>query len=218
MLKACISLILAISIAPAASAEQGLTNDLQWRSVGPSIMGGRIDDLAVVESNPDIIYLAPASSGLGNRPTAARRGCRSSVTSARPRSEMSRWRRPTRTGVDIYRKDPAVIFATIEHKEGGLFKSEDRGKTWKKMNSFNPRPLYFSQIRIDPQDDTRIYVLGVSLYVSNAWSCRSTIIARTATRRTSMAATMAEPRGRRLGMGFPKARCGRSSKTLETRV
>ena len=31
----------------------------------------------------------------------------------------------------------------------------------------NPRPMYFSQVRIDPQNDSRIYVLGVQLHVSD---------------------------------------------------
>ena len=29
----------------------------------------------------------------------------------------------------------------------------------------NPRPMYFSQSRIDPNNDQRIYVLGVQLHI-----------------------------------------------------
>ena len=72
-----------------------------------------------------------------------------------------------RIGLDIYRKNPAVVYATVENKNGGVFRSDDRGRTWKKMNSVNPRPLYFSQIRVDPEDDRRVYLLGVSLYISD---------------------------------------------------
>ncbi len=39
-------------------------NKLEWRNIGPAIMGGRIDDFAVVESDPRIIYTATASGGL----------------------------------------------------------------------------------------------------------------------------------------------------------
>jgi hypothetical protein len=35
------------------------------------------------------------------------------------------------------------------------------------MSPLQPRPLYFSQIRVDPQDDRRIYMLGTSLFVSD---------------------------------------------------
>ncbi len=49
---------------------------------------------------------------------------------------------------------------------GGLFKSTDAGATWTRINSINPRPMYFSQIRVDPSDQTKLYVLGVSITVS----------------------------------------------------
>jgi len=42
---------------------------------------------------------------------------------------------------------------------GGVFTSKDGGLTWNRVNSLNPRPMYFSQIRVDPTDDS-IYVLG----------------------------------------------------------
>jgi len=71
-----------------------------------------------------------------------------------------------RIGIDIYRSNPNIVYAVIEHKEGGIFRSEDKGLTWKKMSSTNPRPMYYSKIRIDPNNDQRIWVLGASMYVS----------------------------------------------------
>jgi photosystem II stability/assembly factor-like uncharacterized protein len=50
---------------------------------------------------------------------------------------------------------------------GGIYKSFDGGETWKRVNSLNPRPMYFSVIRVDPQDDKIVWVLGVELYRSN---------------------------------------------------
>src|SRR5215510_15033310 len=38
--------------------------NLKWRDIGPAIMGGRIDDFAVVESDPDIVYVGAASGGV----------------------------------------------------------------------------------------------------------------------------------------------------------
>jgi photosystem II stability/assembly factor-like uncharacterized protein len=49
---------------------------------------------------------------------------------------------------------------------GGVYKSSDGGESWTRINSVNPRPMYFSQIRVDPTDDKYLYVLGVSLYRS----------------------------------------------------
>ena len=73
-----------------------------------------------------------------------------------------------RIGLDVYRKNPNVVYARIEHQsESGVYRSDDAGSTWRKLSSTNPRPMYFSQIRIDPQDDSRIYVLGVQLFISD---------------------------------------------------
>ena len=73
-----------------------------------------------------------------------------------------------RIGLDVYRKDPSIVYARIEHaRQSGIYRSEDAGATWVKMSDTNPRPMYFSQIRIDPNDDHRIYVLGVQLHVSD---------------------------------------------------
>ncbi|MBI3981265.1 MAG: glycosyl hydrolase [Gemmatimonadetes bacterium] len=73
-----------------------------------------------------------------------------------------------RIGLDVYRKNPNVVYARIEHAtESGVYRSDDAGATWRKLSTTNPRPMYFSQIRVDPQDDSRIYVLGVQLFVSD---------------------------------------------------
>ena len=52
------------------------------------------------------------------------------------------------------------------HEYGGVYKSTDGGRTWKRVNSLNPRPMYFSQIRVDPSDDKYLYVCGISMHRS----------------------------------------------------
>jgi S1-C subfamily serine protease/photosystem II stability/assembly factor-like uncharacterized protein len=49
---------------------------------------------------------------------------------------------------------------------GGVYKSTDAGQTWVRINSLNPRPMYFSVIRVDPNDQNYIYLLGVSQHRS----------------------------------------------------
>ena len=71
-----------------------------------------------------------------------------------------------RIGIGIYRNDPNIVYAIIENKDGGVFRSEDKGLTWKKMSSTNPRPMYYSNIRIDPNNDQRVWVLGTRMYTS----------------------------------------------------
>ena len=52
------------------------------------------------------------------------------------------------------------------HKYGGVYKSSDGGESWIRVNSLNTRPMYFSVIRVDPSDDSKLYVLGVSQFQS----------------------------------------------------
>jgi photosystem II stability/assembly factor-like uncharacterized protein len=73
-----------------------------------------------------------------------------------------------RIGLDVYRANPNVLYARIEHQtESGTYRSDDAGLSWRKMSSVNPRPMYFSQIRVDPTNDLRVYVLGVQLHLSD---------------------------------------------------
>lgn len=101
-----------------------------------------------------------------------------------------------RIGLDIYQKDPNIIYATIENANtrppteaeikrardqnrelqertvgGEIYRSDDAGKTWVKMNAdkdnIGGQPgYYYGQIRIDPNDDMTIYVLSIPVYRS----------------------------------------------------
>ncbi len=49
----------------------------------------------------------------------------------------------------------------------GVYRSEDGGKTWTYMSNQNQRPMYFSQIRVDPNNDQTIFVGGTPGQVSH---------------------------------------------------
>ena len=81
-----------------------------------------------------------------------------------------------RIGIAVYRKDPSIVYVSIEQgsrynastayitRKGGLYRSNDRGRTWRFMADWNPRPMYASQPTIDPNDDRRIYMLNSYSY------------------------------------------------------
>lgn len=84
-----------------------------------------------------------------------------------------------RIGVDVYRRDPGFVCAVVEAdarggdggdrdgpERNGVYCSSDRGETWEHRSTTNNRPMYYSQIRIDPNDPQRIYLGGSRLYVS----------------------------------------------------
>jgi len=48
----------------------------------------------------------------------------------------------------------------------GLYRSDDGGQAWRRVSTVNPRPMYFSQVRIDPRTPDRIYMGGVKMQMS----------------------------------------------------
>ena len=43
---------------------ESIYRNLKWRHIGPANIGGRVDDIAVVEGNTNIIYIGAASGGV----------------------------------------------------------------------------------------------------------------------------------------------------------
>ncbi len=77
-----------------------------------------------------------------------------------------------RIGISIYRSDPRIVYVSVEQglrynastayeeRLAGIYRSEDRGETWEHMSDWNPRPMYASQVLVDPSDDQRIYMVN----------------------------------------------------------
>src|SRR6185295_20133313 len=85
-----------------------------------------------------------------------------------------------RIGLSLSTSNPKIVMAVVQSdeggsgdmrdlrsKSGGVFRSEDGGEKWTRVSAINPRPFYFSQIRIDPANDQRVYLLGFALLVSD---------------------------------------------------
>ncbi len=89
--------------------------------------------------------------------------------------------RTGRIGLAIYPGDPAIMYATIESDQGGigrdawddrspaggLFRSDDGGDTWRRVNELNFRPFYFSRVAVDPKNPERVYMPGWDVAVSD---------------------------------------------------
>ena len=71
-----------------------------------------------------------------------------------------------RIGLAVWNRNPALIMAVVEAEDGGIFRSEDRGESWTKVNDLNQRPMYYSQLRIDPNDDQHVYLVAGSIHES----------------------------------------------------
>lgn len=81
-----------------------------------------------------------------------------------------------RIGLDVYRGDSNLVCALVqadasgeddETNEDGVYCSTDRGERWEHRSTTNNRPMYYSQIRIDPNDPSRMYLGGSDLFRSS---------------------------------------------------
>jgi photosystem II stability/assembly factor-like uncharacterized protein len=138
-----------------------------------------IADLAMDPQDPQVLYAAAwefrrwpyyfssggPGSGLYKTGDAGKTWTR--LTKDLPEGIMGR------IGIAVARSKPGVIYALIEHKDGGIWRSEDRGASWKRMcdketfQRVDNRPFYYSRIYVDPSEDKTVYVLSTGLYVSN---------------------------------------------------
>ena len=75
-----------------------------------------------------------------------------------------------RIGIAVSPSRPNVVLAVVESEDTGLYRSEDLGRTWEKINdSFNiqSRPFYFAYLVVDPLDHKRVYKPGFTLTISD---------------------------------------------------
>ena len=75
-----------------------------------------------------------------------------------------------RIGVAFASNKPNIIYALVEAKKNGFYKSEDGGNTWKmineNMNQIGNRPFYYGEIYVDPQNENRIH--SIFTYVNTS--------------------------------------------------
>jgi photosystem II stability/assembly factor-like uncharacterized protein len=75
-----------------------------------------------------------------------------------------------RIGVAVSPANPNRVWALIEAEDGGVFRSEDAGKTWRRVNearNLRQRAWYYTHIYADTKNPEMVYVLNTGLYRSN---------------------------------------------------
>jgi photosystem II stability/assembly factor-like uncharacterized protein len=85
-----------------------------------------------------------------------------------------------RMGLAIARSKPDVVYALIEAKKNALYRSDDGGSKWTKVNDKNEignRPFYYFEIYVDPKNENRVYSLfsGINISEDGGKSFRSLI-------------------------------------------
>jgi photosystem II stability/assembly factor-like uncharacterized protein len=66
--------------------------------------------------------------------------------------------------------DPRIVYAFVEAKDAGLYRSSDGGKTWEagdRSQNMVWRPFYFARLVVDPKAPNRIFKPDLRLIVSD---------------------------------------------------
>jgi len=129
-----------------------------WRGIGPASMGGRVDDIAAVESNPYIVYVGLATGGVWKSTNNG--------TTFQPIFDT--YSTASIGDIAIAPSDPNVVWVGTGEANNrqsssfgdGIYKSTDAGKTFKKMGLEDSQSI--ARIVIDPKDPNIVYaaVLG----------------------------------------------------------
>jgi len=73
------------------------------------------------------------------------------------------------TGISVSRANPQRVWAMIEAVDGGVYRSDDAGASWRRVNGdpgIRDRGWYYTHIFADPRDENKVYVLAASMVVS----------------------------------------------------
>ncbi|HSG09772.1 MAG TPA: hypothetical protein VLA36_15530 [Longimicrobiales bacterium] len=74
-----------------------------------------------------------------------------------------------RIGLAASASSPNVVYALVEATRSALLRSEDGGVSWRTINDepgIANRPFYYADLRVDPQNENRLYSLHSAIQVS----------------------------------------------------
>lgn len=164
-----------------------------WRKVLSGDADTGADDLVMSATNPNIMWATlyqrrrsqccfnGGGPGSGLHKSTDGGETWTKVENGLPTGELGRM------AVDVYRRSANIVYVLVEAPGAaggrgggggapqpagglsggtGLWRSDDGGASFRQVNNNNPRPMYFSQLNIDPDNPDRVYYGGVGLQMT----------------------------------------------------
>ena len=160
----------------ASGGERGLfkTTDggKTWKQVIRISEHTGVTDLVMDPTNPDVLYAATfqrqrkAYSFVGGGPESGIHKSTDAgatwtkLTEGLPKGDIGR------IGLDVSASQPRTLYATLETRTTEVYRSDDFGASSTKKGTYFQFPWYMAQLRVDPKDPDRVYLLGIQLHVS----------------------------------------------------
>src|SRR5919106_1712530 len=157
-----IPLLLTATLTAQTPQPRGPFDALTFRNIGPATPSGRVDDLAVLETNPAVFYVGAATSGVWK-----------TVNNGTTFTPVFDNESTASVGdVAIAPTDANLVWVGTGENNNrqssswgdGVFKSTDGGKTWRNMGLRNSTAI--SRIIVDPVDFDVVYVASLG----NLWA------------------------------------------------
>ncbi len=136
------------------ASQDPLLSAFRFRSIGPASMGGRIDDIAVSESDPNIIYVGYAVGGV----------FKSENNGVTFEPVFETYSTASIGDIAIHPRDPNIVYVGTGEPNNrqtssfgdGIYKTTDGGKTFTNIGLKETQTI--ARIVIDPKNPETVYV------------------------------------------------------------
>jgi photosystem II stability/assembly factor-like uncharacterized protein len=137
-------------------------------------------DVEVVPGNPDILFASAWK--VERKPwTIISGGTNEEGGIYKSKNGGKTWEKATKglpqgligkIDIDVSVANPKTIYALVEapNEEGGLYRSNNQGKSFELVSNdskIRTRPFYYTNVKVDPKDPDKVYVLATGFYRSD---------------------------------------------------
>lgn len=133
-----------------------------------------VADLDIDPTNPNILYAGMWSferKPWTHRSGSEKGGVYKSIDGGRTWNKLTNGlpKLMGRIGVRVAPSNPNVVYAIVESKDGTLYRSDDRGETFRlvsKQDSIVSRGFYYTTVRVNPANENNVFAVASTLFTS----------------------------------------------------